>query len=55
MAVIMGDDWTTVPAETDERPMPPSRDRSYPPRHSVDDDDGRLPDRLNHWEGVVGW
>jgi len=53
MAVIVGDDWTTVPAEPDERPMPPPRVRRFPPQHTIDDDDGRLPDRLNHWEVVV--
>jgi len=51
MAVIIGDDWTKVPAEPDERPMPPPHDRSYPPQHTVDDE-GKLPDRLHHWEVV---
>ncbi len=55
MAVIDGDDWRTVPAEPDERPMPPVRERSYPPQRTIDDNDGKLPDPLHHWEVVVEW
>ncbi len=55
MAVI-DDDWSTVPAEPDERPMPPVRERSYPPQRTIDDNDGKLPDPLHHWEEVwVEW
>ncbi|MEO6579305.1 MAG: hypothetical protein ABIO99_10465 [Candidatus Limnocylindria bacterium] len=48
---LIGDDWRTIPAELDERPMPPSRERSFPPQHSIGDD-GTLPDELHHWEEV---
>ncbi len=55
MAVIVGDDWTTVPAEADERPMPPLRERTYPPqRKPREGEDGKLPDPLTHWEEVWG-
>jgi len=55
MAVI-GDDWRTVPAEPDERRMPPPRDRSYPPQHTVADEGGKLRDPLHHWdEAWVEW
>ncbi len=55
MAVI-GDDWSTVPAESDERPMPPVRERSYPPQRGPrEGEDGKLLDPLHHWEMVVEW
>ncbi len=56
MAVIVGDDWTVVPTE-DERPTTPPRERRYPPqRVPREGEDGRLPDRLGHWDEVkVEW
>ncbi len=56
MVVIGDDDWTTVPTE-DEQPPTPPRERRYPPqRVPREGEDGRLPDRLGHWDEVkVEW
>ena len=56
MAVI-GDDWTKVPAEPDERPTPPARERNYPPqRVPREGEGGELPDPLYQWEELwVEW